>query len=241
MWVLNHITKVITRGQSERQESKLFSIQNDHLKDFLFFAPAFTMFLAIDVQAYYQVKHYKPIAFIDLPYKSTRQIGYWLAVINICVTFAGIALMYFTFADPKNFKVNWIFDLLLAKAFFWGPWLGWEYYDMLFEHLYYDTCYQLNQMIPGVDYFDLVEQTRVLANSDADFGVIATPEEQHMSTKTGAASPKGTFKGFESEQKDIGSSRSSATQQNISSRNATYFNSEPKINVVVSQVRSDDH
>ena len=108
--------------------------------------------LAIDLQFYFQVKNYKPVAFIDLPHPAARPIGYVFAVVSILATFAGAACLYMTLAEPFQFKTLVIYDILMTKAIFWAPWVGWEYYDMLFEHLYYDAQYQLNQMIPGDDF-----------------------------------------------------------------------------------------
>ena len=69
-------------------------------------------------------------------------------------TISGIIILFFTLAKPLNFNTLVLYDIFMIKAVFWSPWVGWEYYDMFFEHLYYDTQYQLNQMVPGDEFMD---------------------------------------------------------------------------------------
>jgi hypothetical protein len=51
---------------------------------------------------------------------------------------------------------SWVFDCFIIKAVCWSPFLGWEFYDLIFEHIYLDVQYQLNQIRPGEDYVTLI-------------------------------------------------------------------------------------
>lgn len=147
MWIFKHVVGVVVREQAEwdNQARTLFDISRNGFKDWLFFAPIFTMCLTIDLQFFFQVKNYKPVSFMDLPFKGAQYAGYFFAVCSLVATICGMIVMYYWVKFPKHlFTSLWIYNIFLVKAVCWSPWVGWEYYDMFFEHLYYDTQYQLN-------------------------------------------------------------------------------------------------
>jgi hypothetical protein len=86
------------------------------------------------------VKNYKPIAFVDIPYKFVRWIGIMFATVSFVTTIAAIVLSFMTFAHAiPEVPLIWIYDVFIIKAITWSPFIGWEYYELFFEHLYYDT------------------------------------------------------------------------------------------------------
>ena len=81
-----------------------------------------------------QIKNYKPVAFVDLPNKNIKHIALLFSGASLIVTFAIILLSFLTFATliPEVSK-EWVFYCFTLKAIAWAPFLGWEYYDMIFE------------------------------------------------------------------------------------------------------------
>jgi hypothetical protein len=93
--------------------------------------------------------------------------------------------------------------MIIIKAVCWAPLIGWEFYDMLFEHLYYDCQYQLNQMIPGEEYMNAFKKpppvspriAAVAIIEDGDYGAT-------LGNSTDKPLKKSThFIGFESTKK----------------------------------------
>lgn len=83
--------------------------------------------------------------------------------------------------------------MMMLKAFTWSPFIGWEYYDLLFEHLYMDTQYQLNQIRPGEEFIKSLASPL----SHKSIRAIATVEENQSGSKV-ASSQKVNFVGFDS-------------------------------------------
>ena len=98
------------------------------------------------------MQNYKPKSFIDLPYKHIRSIALFVAYGSLIASIIAIVLSYLTFAALAYKNLEWVYIMMLIKAVTWSPFVGWEYYDLIFEHLYMDTQYQLNQIRPGEEY-----------------------------------------------------------------------------------------
>ena len=71
---------------------------NIHFKRWLMFMPTILFGVAIDLQFAYQVKTYKPKAFVDLPYPIVRTAGYIVSFASLIASGATIVLSFLTFA-----------------------------------------------------------------------------------------------------------------------------------------------
>lgn len=127
MWILKHVIGKVTDF-------------NFHVNRWMMFLPSMILCLAVDVQFAIQVKTYKPKAFIDMPHKFARFVGYFFAFFSMLASIAALALSFITFAkQSKNVNINWIYNCFIIKAICWSPFIGWDFVDMFFEHLYLDT------------------------------------------------------------------------------------------------------
>lgn len=60
--------------------------------------PTIMFGVAIDLQFTYQVKNYKPKAFVDLPSPYVITVGYVFSITSLIASFATIVLSFLTFA-----------------------------------------------------------------------------------------------------------------------------------------------
>ena len=109
----------------------------------LVFTPCGIFGLAIDIQIIASTLKYKPVCFTDLPFKGARGIMLFLGFISLLMSAIGISFSCIVFggltSDP-NLR-RWLFICFLIKALTWSPFLGLEYYDMLFEWIYKDVYF----------------------------------------------------------------------------------------------------
>ena len=82
--------------------------------------------------------------------------------------------------DPNVRKVLYI--CFIAKALTWSPFLGAEYYDTLFEHVYHDVQYQLNVIKPYTSRSASPSRTQGAKSSARDSRQLATIREQNQQT-----------------------------------------------------------
>jgi hypothetical protein len=133
------------------QEAEMPGKVNIKVKTWLLFLPFVVLCIFLDLQFAYQVQTYKPKSFISLPYKHVRSLGLLFAYTSLISSIIALVLSYLTFVELILFP-HWFAIILFVKAVTWAPFIGWEYYDLLFEHLYMDTQYQLDQIRPGEEY-----------------------------------------------------------------------------------------
>jgi len=111
-----------------------------NVKTWLLFLPFIVLCIFLDLQFAYQVQTYKPKSFVSLPYKHIRSLGLLIAYASLISSIIAIVLSYLTFVELVLFP-HWMLSMMLLKAFTWAPFIGWEFYDLIFEHLYMDTQY----------------------------------------------------------------------------------------------------
>ena len=147
MWVLKHVIGNFVHDHPIPANDPVVSAEeplpgsvNIHFKRWLMFMPTILFGVAIDLQFTYQVKNYKPKAFVDLPSPHVKTVGFVFSIASLLASIATIVLSFLTFAAlvPQVNK-SWVFDCFIIKAVCWAPFLGWEFYDLLFEHLYLDV------------------------------------------------------------------------------------------------------
>ena len=108
------------------------------VKTWLLFMPFIVLCIFLDLQFAMQVQNYKPKSFVSIPYKHVRSLGLLIAYVSLIASIIAIVLSYLTFVELV-LTPGWILSMMTLKAFTWSPFIGWEYYDLLFEHLYMDT------------------------------------------------------------------------------------------------------
>jgi len=74
-----------------------------------------------------------------------------LGVISLLNSVAATTFCFLIFggitSDPEIRQ--WMFICFIAKALTWSPFLAMEYYDMIFECVYHDVQFQLNEISSG--------------------------------------------------------------------------------------------
>lgn len=189
MWILKHII-------GHFQNNKQLPGASANLTDWLMFTPTMIMALGIDFQFTQQVRNYKPIAFVGLPHEVCRWIGGTFALVSFLTTIAAIVLSFMTFAHQiPEVPYIWIYDVFIIKSITWSPFIGWEYYELLFEHLYYDTQYQLNQIRPGEDFLSSLQGVKATSPRIAAVVVLEDNAVGHGASTAGTV--KTHFVNFE--------------------------------------------
>jgi len=73
-------------------------------------------------------------------------LGY-LSILLSIVTYIFCILVFGQLVSDKSIRTI-LFILFICKAATWSPFLGMEFYDMIFEHVYHDVQFQLNVIKP---------------------------------------------------------------------------------------------
>ena len=121
--------------------SEILDSGGSQMQQILMFLPCVTFGLATDVQIIVSSRKYKPIAFTNLPFKHARQVMQSLGVISLIMSICAITLcilIYSGIASEPKLR-SWLFLCMFVKATTWSPFIGIEYYDTLFEHIYHDV------------------------------------------------------------------------------------------------------
>ena len=73
-----------------------------------------------------------------------------LAYLSLVTTILTYVFCIIVFGDVNDNATTrkWCFSIFIIKAIIWSPYVGLEYYDMCFEHLYHDVQFQLNVVKP---------------------------------------------------------------------------------------------
>lgn len=113
------------------------------------FIPSMIFGVLCDIEILVQTWSYKPTAFKVTP-KYCRAI----LLITGCVSFVmSCVLILFSFlaftpAISPIIFLKWFFVCLTMKAVCWSPFIAIEYYDTVFENIYFDVQFQLNPIKP---------------------------------------------------------------------------------------------
>lgn len=93
---------------------------------------------------------YKPIAF-KAPPKYCKELLLILSVISFLMSGLLILFSFLAFTPVINAKefLKLFFACLVIKAVLWAPFIALEFYDTIFENIYYDVQWQLNPIEPG--------------------------------------------------------------------------------------------
>lgn len=117
----------------------------------LMFLPSVTFGLAIDVQIMVSACTYKSIAFKDVPFKCARCLIMAVGALSLLVSIVTYTFCFLIFGglstEPELRFM--LFVCFFVKAVLLSPFLGLEYYDIFFEHIYFDVQFQLNQIKTG--------------------------------------------------------------------------------------------
>ena len=76
-----------------------------------------------------------------MPHKCVQPLMLFLGFASLAlsiVTYVLCILVFGQFAQDSVSRTT-LFILIMVKAGTWSPFLGMEYYDMIFEHLYHDV------------------------------------------------------------------------------------------------------
>lgn len=132
------------------QNGRGFDQDGDKITQCLIFLPCVTFGVAADLQIIISTRHYQPVAFAEPPFRHSKTIMLALGVAGLLMSAVSYLFCFIVFGglndDPSLRK--WVFICFIAKAVIWSPFLGLEYYDMLFEQIYNDVQFQLNVIKP---------------------------------------------------------------------------------------------
>ena len=115
--------------------------QKDKIEQCFVFLPTAIFFIAADVQILIETYKYKPVAFSKMPFRFTHKFMIMLAYFSLLITILSyiFCIIVFGAINPSPALRKWCFTLFIIKAIAWSPFVGLEYYDMCFEHLYHDV------------------------------------------------------------------------------------------------------
>jgi hypothetical protein len=92
-----------------------------------------TSFIAlVDIHSIIQTAKHKPVAYDDPP-KAIRTFIVILSYVSLIMTITCLVV-----ACVKN---DLLHIFLILKSLCWSPFIALEYYDTIFEHLYYDVAF----------------------------------------------------------------------------------------------------
>ena len=114
---------------------------DNKVKQCLMFMPIVAFGISADTQVIVSTYRYQPIAFKDLPFKGCRILMMTVAISSLCLTIAAYIFTFFTSGglnDSPEMR-KWQFSIIIAKAVTISPFLGLEFYDTVFEHIYHDV------------------------------------------------------------------------------------------------------
>lgn len=120
---------------------KIFKEDTDKVSECLLFIPCVTFGLVVDVQIIQSTRRYKPIAFTDLPFRAARGIMLAIGVLSLLMSLASYTFCILVVGGiTKESQIRQImFIIFIMKALTWSPFLGMEYYDLIFEQVYHDV------------------------------------------------------------------------------------------------------
>ena len=99
------------------------------------FLPCVTFGLAADVQIIASTLKYRPLAFTRMPCRCTQgfmlALGYLSLLQTLCTYF--LCFMVFGGVSENPLFRQCMFASFTVKALTWSPYLGFEFYDTLFE------------------------------------------------------------------------------------------------------------
>jgi len=110
------------------------------------FAPAFVFILITDMHVLLQTVYFKPIAYEPMPRFITWSMNL-LSVINLLSTVSCYLFAILAIASTSD-KLQAIRICFIIKIVCWSPFLAVEFYDTVFEHLYFDVAYQNEKQLP---------------------------------------------------------------------------------------------
>jgi uncharacterized metal-binding protein len=140
MWVLNNIAGKFANFHNNLPHEEMPGGVVIQLKRWLMFVPFMLFGLILDIQFSLQIKKYKPLAFVELPYEKLRSIALLCSFGSLISSISTIILSFLTFARAiPHVNKQWVFYAFLIKAISWAPFIAWEYYDMVFESIYFDV------------------------------------------------------------------------------------------------------
>lgn len=99
MWVLNNIAGKFVNFHDSKSQEQMPGGVVIQLKRWLMFVPFMLFGLILDIQFSIQIKNYKPLAFIKLPYEKIRDIALICALGSLISSICTIILSFLTFAQ----------------------------------------------------------------------------------------------------------------------------------------------
>ena len=103
------------------------------------FFPCVTFGLAADVQIIVSAHGYKPVAFSSMPHRWTRPLVLALGYISLATSILTYVISLVVFGGIDGSLRRLAFWCFIIKAFTYSPFMGLEFYDTLFEHIYHDV------------------------------------------------------------------------------------------------------
>ena len=143
-FILTLIAQLLTLRYVDSEWLDVDKKENIKVQRCLVFLPCATFGLIVDVQIIVSTIKYKPVAFTYLPYECTRT---FMLILGIFTTLASLVTYVFCFLTFGGLAVHnesselryLLYSSFLVKSLTWSPFLGLEYYDTIFEHIYHDV------------------------------------------------------------------------------------------------------
>jgi|LakMenEpi03Aug12_release.lakeMendotaPanAssembly.Ray.scaffolds.fasta_scaffold247574_1 uncharacterized metal-binding protein len=98
MWVLNNIAGKFANFHNNLPQEETPGGVVIQLKRWLMFVPFMLFGLILDIQFSLQIKNYKPLAFVKLPYEKLRGIALLCSFGSLISSISTIILSFLTFA-----------------------------------------------------------------------------------------------------------------------------------------------
>lgn len=82
--------------------------------------------------------------------KYARETLLLVGFVSLIMTIVTIAYSFFAFTPAGKITkfIKIFYDCIAVKAVCWSPFLACEYYELIFENIYYDVQFQLNPIRP---------------------------------------------------------------------------------------------
>ena len=131
--------------KAQYKQSEEYLAVKPGIQVWLVFIPSMVFGLLVDIEILVQCFTHKPTVFNTEP-QGPRRV---LLFIGVASLVASVSLILFSFlaftplVTPKQF-LRWFFYCLIFKAVCWSPFIGLEYYDLIFENIYTDVKHQIN-------------------------------------------------------------------------------------------------
>ena len=126
-----------------------FDKHKTDVAEVLVFFPCLTFGVMADLQAISSTWDYKPIAFSEMPNRWSQKLMLAIGFVSLGMSVISYILCLLVYGGYIPDLRRVMFACFMVKAFTWSPFLGMEFYDLVFEQIYHDVNFQINVIKPN--------------------------------------------------------------------------------------------